>query len=120
MNEEQIRKLLNPAFDDARNHHAPAFDKVWASAEARYHRSARRYKVLAGLAATIALLAITAVFWSAQNADLRDDYLIADAFMNSTSWLAPSDSLMPVHRFDIYREIPFLIESTNSMEGTLL
>jgi len=52
--------------------------------------------------------------------ELDDEYLIADALMNSTSWTAPSDSLMPQHQFDIYREIPFPDPSTISEEGSLL
>jgi hypothetical protein len=46
--------------------------------------------------------------------------MIADALMNSTTWTAPSDVLMPDHQFDIYRDIPVLDQSTISEEGTLL
>ena len=37
---------------------APAFDKVWANAEARYHQSRSRYSWLAGAAAAVAAAVI--------------------------------------------------------------
>ncbi len=49
-----------------------------------------------------------------------DEFLIAAALLENTSWAAPSDVLLPQHRFDIYREIPAFIESTKLEEGTLL
>jgi len=40
--------------------------------------------------------------------------------LGTTGWSAPSDSLMPDHQFDIYQDIPVLIESTETYGGTLL
>jgi hypothetical protein len=120
MNEENIRKRLGPAYKQTHTEDVPDFDKVWANAEAAYSASRRRARFVRGIAAVLALAVIAATLWPSQQAELSDDYLIADALMNSTLWSAPSDSLMPEHRFDIYQEIPFLIESTISLEGTLL
>ena len=115
MNEENIRKSLKPAFEKTQTSNAPGFDDVWAKAETAYSDSQRRFRVIGGIAAVLAAAVIIATLWPAQQAELSDDYLIADALMNSTMWSAPSDSLMPEHQFDIYQEIPFLLESTNSL-----
>lgn len=120
MNEEDIRRSLKPAFDDAQTGNAPTFDQVWANADAAYGKSQRRYRVIGGVAAAIAVLGVVASLWPVQQAEPSDDYLIADALMNSTSWSAPSDTLMPEHQFDIYQEIPFPGVSTNGQEGSLL
>lgn len=120
MNEDDIRKSLKPAYEDAQPHKAPPFDAVWANAEAEYGRSRGRYRVIGGVAAAIAVIGIAAGLWSTQQTEPGDDYLIADALMNSTMWSAPSDSLMPEHQFDIYREISFPGVSTNEQEGSLL
>ncbi len=120
MNEEDIRKSLRPAFDEAESSEVPGFNEVWGNAEIVLGDSARRNKVFGGIAAAIVVMGLVASLWPAQRSELSDDYLIVDALLNSTSWSAPSDSLMPEHQFDIYQEIPFLIESTISQEGTLL
>jgi len=120
MNEEDIQESLSPAFEDAHTGNTPAFDKVWANAEAAYSRSQRRYRVVGSVAAAIAVVGIVAVLWPAQQEEFSDDFFIADALMNSTSWSAPSDSLMPEHQFDIYQEIPFPGVSTDRKEGSLL
>ena len=120
MKEADIRRALKPAFDREQVNAAPGFDEVWAKSEAAYRYSQRKVRLLGGVAAVLALAVIAATLWPSQRAEFSDDYLIADALMNSTLWAAPSDTLMPEHQFDIYREIPLLIESTNSLEGTLL
>ena len=43
-----------------------------------------------------------------------------DELVASTTWVAPSDSLLPEHRFDIFQELPEMFESTGTEEGTLL
>jgi len=119
MNEDQVKQDLKNAYQAAEGK-PPSFDEIWAAAEVAHGRSRKRFRVIGGLAAAVAVIAVTAGLWPEQQAELTDEYLIADALMNSTSWSAPSDSLMPEHQFDIYQEIPFLNESTNSLEGTLL
>ena len=118
MNDEEMKEGLKKAFTAAERK-PPSFSETMAAAESRQARSALRWKAVAGLAAA-AVLAITVSLIPEQQADLGDEYLIADALMNSTSWTAPSDLLMPEHQFDIYREIPFPDPSTISEEGSLL
>ena len=120
MSDQIIKDALKDAYRSAEGK-PPSFDDVWAAAERQYQASGRRrVRTASGLAAAVALAAITALLWPQQEPELTDDYLIADALMNSTSWVAPSDSLLPEHQFDIYQDIPALGPSTNSQEGTLL
>ena len=119
MNEDQIRKKLREAFAEAEGK-PPSFDGLWMRAEAQQARSMRRVRAIGGIAAAAAVLVVTAVLWPTRDAELNGEYLIADALLNSTSWTAPSDALMPDHQFDIYQEVPFLFESTISQEGPLL
>ena len=97
---------------------APAFDRVWAGAEERYYSSRRRYAWLAGAAAVVATVVI------ALNAGTPTPkgtpYIEMAELMNSTSWVAPSDVLLPNHEIDLYQDLPTLIESTEPAEGALL
>ena len=72
------------------------------------------------MAAAIAVVVATFSLWSANEAEVVDEFLIADALLNSTQWSAPSDLLMPEHQFDLYQDLPLLMESTESQEGSLL
>ena len=118
MNDEQLKKELKDAFAAAEGK-APPFSELMAAAEARQAGSGLRWNLLGGIAAA-AVLAVAVILWPEHQAEISDEYLIADALMNSTSWTAPSDSLMPEHQFDMYREIPFPDPSTISEEGSLL
>ena len=118
MNEHELGKGLKEAFGKAEGT-PPSFGETWGAAEARHARSGFRLKAVAGIAAAV-VLAVAISFLPEQQAEMTDEYLIADALMNSTSWSAPSDVLMPEHQFDIYREIPFPDPSTISEEGSLL
>lgn len=117
--EARIRQALKAAYRSAERK-PPAFDDMWAAAETRQLRSRRRRRAAGGVAAAAALIVITIGLWPGHRAVVSDEFLIADALMNSTSWSAPSDSLMPQHQFDIYQGIPLLDESTISQEGSLL
>jgi hypothetical protein len=92
---------------------APDFAAVWAAAEAQ---ARPRHRFAAPVAvALIAIIAVTLL--------LPDDdptYVDVEELLTSTSWIAPSDTLLPQHQFDIFREIPRLIESTESADGALL
>ena len=118
MNEDELKSGLQKAWKRA-GRTPPAFAETWAAAEARHARSGFQRKALAGVAAAAAL-AVVIVLLPEQQVELADEFLIADALMNSTSWTAPSDVLMPERQFDIYREIPFPGPSTISEEGPLL
>ncbi len=118
MNEAELKSGLQKAWKRAEGT-PPAFDETWAAAEARHAKSGFRRTALAGVAAAAAL-AVVIVLLPEQQVELTDEFLIADALMNSTSWTAPSDVLMPEHQFDIYREIPIPDPSTIAEEGSLL
>jgi len=116
MNDDEMKKALKGAYQVAEGK-PPSFDRTMAAAERRSRRSGTRLKAIGGLAAA---LVAALVLWPTREPEPPDDFLIAASLMNSTSWTAPSDALMPEHQFDIYQEIPFLNESTISPEGTLL
>lgn len=120
MSDADIKKVLKDAHGAVRRPVAPAFDKVWAAAESQYMYERRRYATFSGMAAVLATVAVVAGLWSTRETRTGDDYLIAESLLNNTRWSAPSDALMPTHEFDIYQEIPFLMESTDLEEGTLL
>lgn len=120
MSDQEIKDALKSAYKSAERK-PPPFAEVWSAAERQHQDSGRRrYRMAGGLAAAAALAAMTILLWPQQEAELTDEYLIADALMNSVSWSAPSDMLLPERQFDIYQEIPALVPSTNSQEGTLL
>lgn len=97
----------------------PDFDTVWARAECTVVHRRRRVRAAGGIAAAAALVAVAFVSQFRQT-EHEWQFVNPDDFASSTSWLAPSDVLLPKHRFDIYGEIPVLIESTDEDGGTLL
>ncbi len=96
----------------------PAFADVFAAAEARVAARKRRQRAIGGFAAAaaVALVALTTM----RPAEQPWQYIDPEEIAGSTNWVAPSDVLLPERRFDIYGEIPVLIESTESDEGALL
>ena len=116
MNDSDIRNALRREM--AADGEPPSFDDTWHAAEVRYRRSRRRYTALAGLAATLAAVSIIV------NALMPDSeqvaYIEMAELLESTSWQAPSDVLMPAREFDIYQDVPALLESTEEARGALL
>jgi hypothetical protein len=96
----------------------PDFDDVWEAASSRAALVRKRQRALAGSAAVAAVVAI-AFAWLAPHED-EWRYIDAGGFLETTSWSAPSDTLLPEHQIDIYRDIPVLIESTGTNGGALL
>ena len=97
---------------------APSFEHTWTAAELRYRRGRRRNAALAGLAATLAAVAIIV------NALMPEQdqvvYIEMAELLETTSWQAPSDVLLPAREFDIYQDLPALMESTEEVGGALL
>lgn len=120
MSNNELKNLHKDAFDGRQKHEAPAFDKVWAAAEQQYLEGRRLYATLSGIAAALAIVTVVAGLWSSEESTVSDEYLIADSLLNGTQWSAPSDALLPQHQIDIYREVPFLMDTTNLDEGSLL
>lgn len=92
----------------------PDFEQVWTVAE-RNARSRRRRGVLAG---SVAVLAVAFVMLVPSGDDMQ--YIDTAELLETTSWSAPSDSLLPERHFDIYGDVPVLIESAETYGGALL
>jgi len=98
---------------------APPFDAVFAAAERRHGDSKRPYAGIAG-AAVVAVAVMLMIEARAPTPDSMPKMLQVAELMDSTNWSAPSDVLLPTHEFDIYQELPVLLESTKPAEGALL
>ena len=98
----------------------PGFDAMWAKAEQKHRASRSRYQRFAGFAAAAAVAATAFMLWPLNGNIPTGPYLTEADLMNSTHWLAPSDVLLPEHRFDIYGELPVLIDTNGLDEGSLL
>jgi hypothetical protein len=115
MNDSDIQQALRrrmPAGEP------PSFDATWHAAELRYRRGRRRNAALAGLAATVAAAVIVVNLLMPGPEQVA--YIELAELLETTSWQAPSDTLMPERQFDIYQELPVLIESTEEAGGALL
>jgi len=97
---------------------ATSFDLIWARAERVQLRSRRRYRQFAGAAVLVATLVVVLNIGNQAADDAR--YIHVADLLDSTSWAAPSDALLPNHQFDIYQEFPAFIASTRPVEGALL
>jgi len=116
--ETKLRVALRDAQASVENGDVPQFDRVWAAANARTRTSRRQRRVVAGAAAAATVAAIAFGLLVPRGGELQ--FVDEDELLGTTSWSAPSDSLLPEHQFDIYREIPVLIESTETNGGALL
>lgn len=102
---------------------APDFSVAWNAAQARQRTVRRRYAAFAAAAAITAIAVVAFNIGAPQRPDVS---YIADAdLLGSTTWVAPSDSLLPQHTFDIYQDLPELadplqLRSTNPADGALL
>ena len=97
---------------------APAFDKVWANAESSHRQSRRRYAWLASAAAALAAIVIVLNIGAPPENTIK--FIELAELMESTTWAAPSDSLLPEHQIDLYQDLPTFIKSTEPAEGALL
>jgi len=113
-----LKNAVRDVQADTESRHVPDFDRIWAAANSRARESRKRQRMLAGAAAVAAVLAIAFGLRTTTEDEWR--YIDADELLETTSWSAPSDSLLPVHEFDIYQDIPVLIESTETYGGALL
>lgn len=109
--------LRRAAPDDAS---VPAFDDVFGRAEAQYERSQRRrFTGVAAAVASVAAVALLLTFLSREEVAAPEPVQLA-GLLDSTSWVAPSDVLLPEHEFDIFEELPEPMRSTDPVEGALL
>ena len=115
--ENTVRNELQHAQAVAEAGRIPDFNDSWAVAEARVAERGRRHRVV-GVAAAAAVVAIAYGLLPSPEMEWR--YINRDELVSTTSWVAPSDVLMPKHQVDLYGEIPVLIESTKTEGGALL
>ena len=113
-----LRVALRNAQASVEKGDVPEFDRNWAAANARTRTLRRWHRVLAGSVAAAAVAAIAFGLLVPREVEMR--FVDEDELLGTTSWSAPSDGLLPEHRFDIYQEIPVLIESTETYGGALL
>ena len=116
--ETRLAIALRDAHAHAEGDAAPDFSRVWDAARARAAAIRNRRRLFAASGAAAAVLAI--VFGLRVPSDDEWRYINADELLEKTGWSAPSDSLLPDREFDIYRDIPVLIESTDNYGGALL
>ena len=116
--DNRLRRALRHGQGLAEAGQLPDFDTVWASAEASVVQRRRRARAIGGLAAA----AVVAIVLVVPPRPVEQDWQFVDPdeLARSTNWVAPSDVLLPERQFDIYGEIPVLIESTRSDKGALL
>jgi len=118
--EQRLASALKSSLDG--KDETPPFDAVFEAAERRHKDSKRQYVGLAG-AAMVAAVAVAVVLMINAGAPTQEPMpklLLVAELMDSTDWSAPSDVLLPTHEFDIYQELPVLLESTKPAEGALL
>jgi len=99
---------------------APDFDATWNAAQTRFQGRKRRYRLVSAVAASIVIFSIVLNFLlPGQSQDPADSELAA-MMMVSIQWEAPSDSLLPEYDFDIYQDLPEIINTTDLTRGLLL
>lgn len=112
---ERLRAALSKAQARQETGRVPDFAGLWARAEQRVVSRRRRRGMIAG---SVAVLALASVMLVPSGSNMQ--YVNTDELLETTSWSAPSDSLLPEHLFDIYGDVPVLIESTETDGGALL
>ncbi|MFQ5548964.1 MAG: hypothetical protein ACE5FV_11780 [Woeseia sp.] len=120
MNDNELKERLQPALKSVQGRDAPAFETMWAGAERRYRARRSAYRRFAAVAAVAGIAVALMLVRSPNGNGITGAYLTEEDLMSSTRWLAPSDTLLPQREFDIYGELPVLIETNDLKEGLLL
>lgn len=108
--DENMRSELSQTLRSVDDSGQPSFRDVWRAAEQRHAASRRRYRYFASAAALLAVVVVGINMPLPQ--DEQDLYIDVAELLESTSWSAPSDVLLPDREFDIYQDLPMLTEST--------
>lgn len=118
-NDDILRKALQKSQSEI-DGEAPDFKTIFGAAERQSRARQRNQRVGLAAAAVVAVVALSLL-------PVQEDELIyvdVEQLTATTSWSAPSDSLLPEYQFDLYRDLPRLFESTdmstNTDEGALL
>ncbi|NOX68484.1 MAG: hypothetical protein GXP15_04805 [Gammaproteobacteria bacterium] len=120
MRDDWIEEELSKTLRHIPDRRVPEFASVLQRAEQRHARGARHYRLVAAVAVIASVAAVTLVQWPNREEAVEDEFLIASSLLETTQWVAPSDVLLPQHQFDIYRDMPVFMRSTDAEKGTLL
>ena len=118
--ENELRESVAASISKRDVRSVPGFDETWAVAEARFLVEKRRYRMVTGVAASLALVAIVIGMLPPEGQQELPDFELAAGMMNTTLWSAPSDVLMPQYPIDVYQDIPEIPVSTDLNGETLL
>ena len=110
-----MKDEISNAWKNIDDDQVPPFSKVWRAAEQRNTAARRSYRIVASAAAVVAAIIVGSSLQSPQ-----EPYVELVDLLESTSWSAPSDVLLPEHQIDIYQDMPMLNESSYLAGGTLL
>lgn len=98
--------------------HGPPFERSMQAAELQLAARNRRHTGFSAAALAVAAVVV------ASNVSMRGEpdakFIEMAELMSSTSWAAPSDILLPERQFDVYQDLPELIEPTDEAEGRTL
>lgn len=114
--DEELRRSLTRKPD----HAVPDFASVMQVAEERNAIGRARYRLVAAFAVAASFAAVMMAQWPNGDKTVDDEFKIGVALLESTQWVAPSDVWLPQYQFDIYRDVPVFMGSTEAAEGTLL
>ena len=120
MHDDWLDEELHRSLRHKPDHAVPGFASVMQAARERNATGNTRYRLVAAFAIVASMAAITIAQWPNGGGSVDDEFLIAIAMFETTQWTAPSDALLPQHQFDIYRDMPVFMGSTEAEEGTLL
>ncbi len=120
MNDEKLRQKLRDSLQSMQGGDVPAFDALWGNAEKQHGTTRLRYRRIAGLTTAAAVAATAFMLWPLNANHAVDTYLTVEDLLSTTQWVAPSDVLLPEYQFDIYDELPVLIEAIEFDEGSFL
>jgi len=97
---------------------APSFERVFTAAQEQ--SQPRRFEVDWLATAVVVAAAITVVLSGARPVPSEVEFVQVAELLGTTSWIAPSDTLLPERDFDLYEDLPTLLESTRPAGGALL
>ena len=93
---------------------APDFAETFEAATQRAERRSTLMRASIPVAAAVVLVAVIV-----GRPEPGFVYVSEAELFGATSWQAPSDELLPTRQFDIYRDLPDLVESTKPDGETL-
>ena len=117
MTDNDILHTLRRTQAEVEDGRVPPFDEIFAAAAARARRQALGRRIAGGVVAAAVVAAVASLV---PEGEPEWQYVDPEQFASDTNWVAPSDVLLPKRQFDIYEEIPVLIESTETDGGALL